>query len=67
MALSHAVLDKIKDELNALNDVWKDADQCYHFETNPPHVLFNLNCPDELQARVRNILSRYTNIHESNS
>ena len=67
MAVSHTILDQIHQDLNALNEEWKGAKQCYHFETDPPHVLFNLNCPEELQTRVRNILAMYTPLHESHS
>jgi hypothetical protein len=36
--------------------------QCYRFETNPPHVLFNTNCPDALRQKVQDIISRH--IHD---
>ena len=61
MSLYFRNVDLIRQELDALNDQWKDADKCYHFQTDPPHVLFNLNCPEVLESRVRDILSRHTN------
>ena len=63
MSVSYKNADKILQELDALNDQWQDADRCYHFQTDPPHVLFNLNCPEELEIRVRDILSRYA-VHD---
>ena len=55
MGLSNSALDQIRHELDALNDKWSDAGKCYYFNTDPPHVLFNVNCPEELQERVRDI------------
>ena len=60
MAISARLLDQIKSELQALDRQWPDSGKCYHLETDPPHVLFNLNCPEELENRVRQILSKYT-------
>ena len=58
---------QIKEVLNALEREWVEIDgirlkpsQCYHFEMDPPHVLFNTNCPDALEkAGVESILSQY--------
>jgi hypothetical protein len=62
-------LEKIKAELMQLDRDLVEADgirlkpsQCYHFETNPLHVLFNTNCPDALRQKVQDIISRH--IHE---
>jgi hypothetical protein len=33
--------------------------QCYHLGIDPPHILFNTNCPDTLKERITSILSRY--------
>jgi hypothetical protein len=33
--------------------------QCYHFDTDPAHVLFNTNCPEDLRHKVQAILSKY--------
>jgi hypothetical protein len=62
-------LEKIKAELMQLDRDLVEADgirlkpsQCYRFETNPPHVLFNTNCPDALRQKVQDIISRH--IHE---
>jgi len=33
--------------------------QCYTVSLNPPHVLFNTNCPDSIRDRVLAILSKY--------
>ena len=62
-------LEKIKAELMQLDRDLVEADgirlkpsQCYRFETNPPHILFNTNCPDTLRQKVQDIISRH--IHE---
>lgn len=33
--------------------------QCYHFETDPLHLLFNTNCPDSLKERINGIVKKY--------
>jgi hypothetical protein len=33
--------------------------QCYHVGTDPTHVLFNTNCPDELREKVSRVLAKY--------
>ena len=33
--------------------------QCYHFSTDPPRVLYNTNCPDELMQKIEAILEKY--------
>ena len=53
-------IDKLRDDLDTLNREWQDLDgtnlsasQCYHFETDPPHFLYNLNCPDNLKQKLK--------------
>ena len=29
--------------------------QCYHLELNPPHLLFNTNCPEVIKESVNSI------------
>ena len=38
--------------------------QCYHIDMDPPHVLFNTNCPETLKEKIQAILSRYTELDE---
>lgn len=35
------------------------ASQCYRFETDPVHMMYNTNCPDSLKQRIESILIRY--------
>lgn len=63
---SQGTVEQIKEALEALEQEWVEVDgkrmkpsQCYHFEVEPLHVLFNTNCPDELKEKVETILSRY--------
>ncbi len=65
-------MEKIRRELQDLDSDLVDIDgkrlkpsQCYRFETDPVHVMFNTNCPDELRSRVEKILAKYTGDHES--
>jgi len=41
--------------------------QCFRYETDPLHYLFNTNCPDELKQQVRAIFKKYTPSDESGS
>jgi hypothetical protein len=57
---------RIKEELMILenesveaNGIFLKPSQCYHFETDPPHVLFNTNCPSSLKERIQSIISKY--------
>ena len=59
-------IERIKAALSELDRETVDADgirlkpsQCYHFESDPMHVLFNTNCPDALRQKVQDIISRH--------
>ena len=59
-------IERIKAALSELDRDTVDADgvrlkpsQCYHFEPDPMHVLFNTNCPDALRQKVQDIISRH--------
>ncbi|HEX6191209.1 MAG TPA: hypothetical protein VFZ42_02545 [Chitinophagaceae bacterium] len=68
---------KLKAALEELDQEWVEIDgarvrpsQCFHVDANPPHVLFNTNCPDTLKKKVQEILSHYTgypDTHEGSS
>ncbi len=64
-------LERIKAELSQLDRQMIEADgvrlkpsQCYHFEADPLHVLFNTNCPDELKQKVQAIIFKHTDGHQ---
>lgn len=68
----HTSLEILENELKALDQAWVAVDgvmlkpsQCYRFETDPLHVMFNTNCPDELKQRVEAILNKHIHPHES--
>ena len=70
--LSPQIMEKIRNELLELDSDLVDVDgrqlkpsQCYRFETDPLHVMFNTNCPDKLRDRVEEIIAKYTSDHES--
>lgn len=59
-------VDQLRDDLDKLNRNWMNieginmsAAQCYHLETNPPHFLFNTNCPEFLRHELESILHKY--------
>lgn len=41
--------------------------QCYRFDTDPAHILFNTNCPEDLKQKVLAILTKYVKPDESHS
>ena len=74
MAVLKHTIHQIQNELEKINQEWIDIDggkikagQCYHFESDPPHLLFNLNCPENLQQKLIGILYQYLDANESSS
>lgn len=72
--MSDDMLEKVKAELGDLDRFYIEIDgkrlkpsQCYRFDVDPAHVLFNTNCPDELKKKVQSILSKYIKGNESRS
>lgn len=70
--LSPDILEKVKAELGELDQQFVEIDgkrlkpsQCYRFDLDPAHVLFNTNCPDDLKKKVQSILSKYLRSDES--
>jgi hypothetical protein len=66
MDLLRHPIDGLRDDLDSLNRDWRDiegsnlsANQCYHFETDPPHFLYNTNCPENLQKKLEVLLQKY--------
>jgi len=71
---SSHLLSKIQAELRELDaepvmidGIELKPSQCYHFDTNPAHVLFNTNCPDSLKLKVQAILGKYIQQDETRS
>lgn len=69
--ISRDIIEKVKAELGELDRFYVEIDgrrlkpsQCYRFDTNPAHVLFNTNCPEELRKKVQSILSKYLKTDE---
>jgi len=59
-------------ELNALDKEWVEVDgtrlkpsQCFYFEADPLHILFNTNCPDTLKEKVNSIIAKHVPGYES--
>jgi len=62
---------KLKDALDGLDSELIDIDgvrlkpsQCYHLGINPPHVMFNTNCPESLKEKVQAIMAKYLQTDE---
>ncbi len=60
------IVEKIRAELGELDRHHVVIDgkhlkpsQCYRFEMDPAHVLFNTNCPEGLRQKIESILSKY--------
>lgn len=54
-----AELDLLDEELLPVEGRMLKPSQCYYLETDPPHVLFNTNCPDALREKIETILLKY--------
>jgi hypothetical protein len=74
MYTEQSIKDRVKAELALLdeqpveiNGVRLKPSQCFHVGTNPFHVLFNTNCPDDLKCRVQAILSKYMPANEGST
>jgi hypothetical protein len=66
-SLPSDIAEKVKAELNELDRHYVEIDgvklkpsQCYRFDADPVHVLFNTNCPEGLRKQIQTILSKYT-------
>ena len=64
--VNEAIIERVKYELSELDRELVEVDgkhlkpsQCYHFDIDPLHVLFNTNCPDSLRQTVEAILSKH--------
>ena len=64
--------DRLMEELRQLDAEAVDVDgkkmkpsQCYHWEADPAHLLYNTNCPQDLKQRLQQIISKYVDINES--
>ena len=52
-------LMELENEQVEAEGIFLKPSQCYHFESDPLHVLFNTNCPDDLRRKVEDIISRH--------
>ena len=66
-----SMINLIRAELSLLDNDLVEVDgnqlkpsQCYRFELDPLHVLFNTNCPDHLREKVESILFKYVSADE---
>ena len=52
-------LQQLDEELVLMVDQLVKPSSCYRFSGNPPHVLYNTNCPEALMEKIESILSKY--------
>ena len=71
-SLSADAVSKLKEELGELEQYFIDIDgkrlkpsQCYRFNHEPVHVLFNNNCPESLKKKINSIIAKYTDPGEN--
>lgn len=57
-------LQQLDEELVLLNNQLVKPSTCYRFTGNPPHVLYNTNCPETLMEKIEGILTKYKATHE---
>jgi hypothetical protein len=72
--MDQSLIERINAELTALDHDLVEIDgqrlkpsQCYRFEVEPTHLLFNTNCPDSLKQKVQAILAKYYPENEGRS
>jgi hypothetical protein len=58
-------LASLDNDLIEINGQQLRASQCYHFETDPLHLLFNTNCPAQLREKLNGIVAKYIPGYES--
>jgi hypothetical protein len=71
-SLSPGIVKRLRAELGELEREFVQIDgkrlkpsQCYRFNPDPVHVLFNTNCPESLKKKINSIISKYTNPEEN--
>ena len=57
-----AALEELEKETVDADGVWLKPSQCYRIGTNPYHILFNTNCPDQLRNKIELILKTYSGV-----
>jgi hypothetical protein len=58
-------LNELDKEMVTIDGVRLKPSQCYHFGTDPVHLLFNINCPDQLKEKVNAIIAKHLPEYES--
>ena len=58
-------LDKLDEQQVLLDGHLVKPSTCYRLSLEPPHVLYNTNCPMDLMEKVEAILSQYNRTDES--
>jgi len=52
-------LAQLDQEMIEIDDIKLKPSECYHFSTNPVHLLFNTNCPQSLKDKISGIVKKY--------
>ena len=66
------IIERVKAELGELEREFVNIEgkqlkpsQCYRFNGDPVHVLFNTNCPESLKSRIQSIISKYSGMNQA--
>jgi len=54
-----AAMEELGQQTITVDGAKVEACNCYYFSLNPPHVLFNDNCPEVLKEEIRSIFKYY--------
>ncbi len=52
-------LDDLDRQLIMVDGKMMKPSQCFRYETDPLHFIFNTNCPEELKKQVQAIFKKY--------
>jgi len=52
-------MDDLGQQVLIIDGIPMEACKCYYYSLNPPHVLFNDNCPELLKENILSIFSYY--------
>ncbi|MEP7277705.1 MAG: hypothetical protein ABI813_03590 [Bacteroidota bacterium] len=58
-SLIRQALDHLEENPVLLNGKLIKPSQCYRFSTDPPRILYNTNCPEDLMGKIEAILLQY--------
>lgn len=64
-SLIQQALAELDEDLVLLDGKLIKPSRCYKISGNPPHVLYNTNCPDNLMSKIEAIMLKHKSSDES--